>query len=257
MPNFLQWLAGNAQFLLFIFVFIIPVLGAALRWVETQRERRRRQAELERRRLEALRTGRFESAQTAAPGPAPVRTVPSREEIAARRQREMQERLRQRLEQQRRAGGQPTTTSIPGGVVPPSRRPTPVGRPTSPAGRHSTQTAPPTTTRQAPPPARPFPQQQRTRSQEQPQQTRAPRPSLQGIRPQQVRLSPSLQPASGDGVAREEIGSAREAASLQTVGPVVRIGPGLSIQRLREAVVLREVLDRPLALREPDSDLFA
>src|SRR5690606_80548 len=106
MPNFLQWLAGNAQFLLFILVFIIPMLGGLLRWIETQREKRRRRAELERRRLEALRTGRIDAESPAGrqSAPAPVRTGPTREEIAARRQREMQEKLRQRLEQQRRAG---------------------------------------------------------------------------------------------------------------------------------------------------------
>jgi hypothetical protein len=57
-------------------------------------------------------------------------------------------------------------------------------------------------------------------------------------------------------VAAEEIGSRHEAAGLHTGGPAVRIGPGLSIQRLREAVILREVLDRPLALRETATDLF-
>lgn len=283
MPNFLQWLAGNAQFLLFIVVFIVPMLGGLLRWIETQRERRRRQAELERRRLEALRTGRVDAESPASrrPAPAPARAGPTREEIVARRQREMQEKLRQRLEQQRRAGqpgasqttvrrpdtlGRPTNVAGPrpsrpptstGPVIPGPTARTPTrttGRPTGrPTGRAPT---PPPTIPQQPTHGRPFPQQQRSRPQRQPQQARPEREVLPRVRPQQVPVSPSLQSNLGD-VAREEIGSAREAASLQGQSPVVRIGPGgLSLQRLREAVVLREVLDQPLALRQPGSDLF-
>ena len=58
-------------------------------------------------------------------------------------------------------------------------------------------------------------------------------------------------------VARQEIGAPKEgriAPAPTTVIP--RVGPGMSIERLREAIVLRELLDRPLALREGGTDLF-
>src|SRR5690606_41589014 len=53
----------------------------------------------------------------------PTRRSSDLEEIAARRQREMQEKLRQRLEQQRRAGQPGAQTTV--------RRPDTLGRPTA------------------------------------------------------------------------------------------------------------------------------
>lgn len=256
MPNVLQFLLNNAQFLLFILVFLAPMFAAVWRWVETQRERRRLQTELERRRLEALRTGRVEGASSPASGsaaaaPAPAPTGPTREEVAARRQREMQERLRQRLEQQRRAGspGAPPTRT-PGPARPsPARTPPPTtARPTTVPGR----SFPPPPARSPRPADRPRPVQRQPR----PESPAAAAARRQRVVPVSPSLSPAVEPAPGAGVASEEIGSAREAAGLHTAGPAVRIRPGLSVQQLREAVILREVLDKPLALRERGTDLF-
>lgn len=261
MGGFFNFLAANAQLIFFIAVAAVPAIGALLRWVEQQREKRRILAERERLRLEALRTGRVELLQgqpksTRSAG-MPAQAT-SREEMAARRQREMQARLRERLEQQRRSTasqqGVPSTRSAP-----PSRRPAP------PVRQIPSQRPPPPPMRSGQPQARPQPR---------PQQRPQPRPQSPQQRPQRSRPERPRQPVAkipaapqflegplstlppAGGIEREEIGSSREAAQLRASGASTRMGGNLTRERLREAIVMREVLDRPLALREGTLELF-
>ena len=230
MGNFFQFLANNLQLLFFIAVAIIPAVGALVRWIEQQRAERRRMAEIERRRLEALRTGRVEVLQTTMQPPRTTTPVPAtapRQTDAARRQREMQERMRQRLEQQRRQQQAPVRR----GPAPATQRPGPVRqRPPArraPAGQRSQRTQPILVDR------------------------RRARPSAQEAAPQTLTQTPTH-------IASQEIGSA---SAEPTGGParvIPRVGPGMTVQQLREAIVLRELLDRPLALRDagPGPDLL-
>ncbi|MFG0286510.1 MAG: hypothetical protein ACF8R7_19010 [Phycisphaerales bacterium JB039] len=238
MGNFLQFLANNLQLLFFIAVAIIPAIGAVVRWAEKQREERRRMAEMERRRLEALRTGRVEILQTTMQAPQTTMPAPAtaRQEEAVRRQREMQERMRQRLEQQRRqqqatARPRPAPTTQRPGPAPTTQRPGPARqRPAPPARRPA-----------APRPAGRQPGAERERKRQAPPE----------IAPQTLIETPTL-------VSTQEIGVRRAEPPAARARVVPRVGPGMTVQQLREAIVLRELLDRPLALRErgPGPDLF-
>ena len=186
----------NQQLVHLIIVLIIvggSVMKVVFNKLQEQAAKRRAQQEAERRRLEALRTGRdVEPGRPAAPMTQDPRQAPQDlEQLARKRAAQLQE-LRRMQQQRQRAGGAASPSAsadqvilrVPGSSGPtvPGTRPTPLPMP---AGR-----APP-----GRPPQRPMP------AQRPPRQDRRPAPRPQPAPPRQAAPSPKPRPAPAPEIA--------------------------------------------------------
>jgi hypothetical protein len=236
----LQWIQNNIQLLIPVLFFGFSGLGWLLKKLQEASEKKRVDEARKRARLEALRTGRIDGQQPA-PQPAGARPAAraeaprkSLEDLARRRQEDVRQRTaaqRTELEEQLR------------------RR-----REAIEAQRLRQQQQ-----RQPAPPRVPA---------QQPSRPQAPRPaSRQTVSPQQparrpgerrpVSALPTMQPIQQTVIA-DVIEAKREAEErpMEAPLPVAGLGPrkvpitarGID---LRQAVIMREIFDRPVALRDP------
>lgn len=258
----------NFQFIQILIVVIVLALSG-LSWItkklQEQRARKRRMIEQQRRMEEMLRTGRDPLAEQAAALQRATATDRARlEELARRRQAQMEQLRREQMQRRHEAeqasrggsdippiiimgpsgpiaipraqpaGGQP----FPGPVAPGPMRP-PMGRTAPPRGV-PTRPAPasyPPTSRQG--------QQRQGRSDKQRQkrerqQQRAEQPA--------VERSPLSEPAP----PLPEPGAAARERRRRALG-ALRIGQGMSREEYRRLIASLELLRPPLALRPPDS----
>lgn len=279
MPGWMQQLFQNGKFWVFAIAIGVSVVGKILKGLEERSKAREAKLNRDKRELEALRTGRPVDAaaptQIATPQPQP--TVPSAsasqrtsvqasareqlEALAAKRRAAIDELQRRRAAQ---ASPQPTSRSPePGPTTPEQVLATILGIPTptqggSPTGRGQ---APSRTTRPAnrPKPATPQPRGQaqpvRDRRQGVHQNYPAPVPIQ---RPVPRQAPPSPRPPREETKRAVEVASVAPEAASQTPEPTpsgatTRTDPlglrSLSRGDLRRAIVLREIMDPPLALR--------
>lgn len=209
------------QLLLIVVVFGGSAITALVRKLAEKAEQKKRQDALARARDESLRTGRAPEGTTEA---TPADTLAARRQAQLEElRRQQQERLRQareRAQQQRQAqqrqrqAGQPQVRTTP---TQPQQRPVP-NRPVPPAPRGN----------QIPIVITPVPEQPPARQRErQPQQARQ----------KPTRRQPEAQPVVRR-VERPEHESLRH----------------MTRHDLRRAIIMKEVLDRPLAIREQSED---
>ncbi len=248
MPN---WLNGNIIQILIVLLFVgSSFFGWVVKELQKQAERKRMEAEIQRRRTEALRTGRVEAETKPA---APARTTASQtpaqpaslEEIAARRQAQLDELRRRRAQQAaQQAARQRAQASAQAGA---------------PAGRPQTQPVPVQRRTPAPP----------QRSPRQPQATRPQAGTTQGgLRPVQAPTRPRQAPAPVAAPKRRRPQPERVTEHVQDHGfdelsakarPAfvhhdsalmsAVIPARLTHADMRRAIVLSEILAPPVSMR--------
>lgn len=262
MPNWLQNLL-SPQLLVPFAIVAFSVLGSVAKQVQERRAARTAMQERQRRQMEALRTGRSEDEPERARASAPAA---SPEAARQRRLQELAERRRAQLEEirKRQLSGTPVPapTTIARTSTPARPRPAapsrpmpaparPVPRPPVPAQRVPTPRAPAHRPQpQRPQPVRPTAQQQGSR----PTIVPSPRPtaaSTTGV----TQVPDRLYSAADAPVSRTEVGAG--AADVLRAAPAPgkhlfgsRGLVGVSADDLRRAIVLREVLGAPVALRD-------
>lgn len=243
-----QW-QNYIQFIIFALFIGFSVFAWVVRKLAEERVKRRYQMEVERQRVEALRTGRLPDQ----PAPTPPQTAEQRlAEIARRRQAEIaRQRTPQTPPPQVRVP-LPTPTRKPP-LPRPMRTPTP-GGPASPRPPQRTASPRPPQNTQSPRPAQtPRPGQSRPNPILTPAQRRAqvlearrrelaapPRPEPPTPQPLS-HVAPPSTPLSAGSAA-----SPRPASVIQTPIDPLR----LDSRSLRAAFILKEVLDPPVSLRE-------
>lgn len=238
-----QWIQNNIQILIPIVFFGVSGLGWFLKKLQEAKEKKQADEFRKRARLEALRTGRIDSQQHA-PQPAASRVQPATqaetprqrlEDLARRRQQgqqqrtatqrtELEEQLRRRREaidaqRQRQQQRTPAQRS----AQKPAQRPT-----QQPTQRPQQRTA-----------AKPSPQPRRTGE----RRPVAPLPTMQPV--QETVIS--------DVIAAKR---AEEASPVEAPLPVGGLGHRSSPITargfdVRQALIMREILDKPIGLREP------
>lgn len=256
-----------------LILFLIIIGSSAISWIVRQlkekAEIRRRQMELERRRLEALRTGRnletVEDAQVSVgpatlPGPASAPTAPATSpeerlrQLMIERQRRIEELRRRQAQAQ--SQGTPAAPSQPGRLIlGPDGEVRPANRPTAPAQR-----------RQQPQQPRPSHAEQRRQQKAAQQQQGARRVAQQ--RKAEERAA-AERAAAAEAVRAETIRqqNARDLADqvragVVPAGPRAAAAPGspasgpvldprtITRDELRRAVILTEIFGPPVSERE-------
>lgn len=247
----MQWIQNNLGIIIIALSFGISGLGWLLQKLKQAQDAKKADQLRQRARLEALRTGRMESPQASSTPSKPMSARDRIEEAARRRQleqqaraeaqkRDLEEQLRRRREaieaqKQRPAQGRP----------PP---PPPIQRPGQQPQRPSQQPQ-----RSAQQPQRP--------AQRPPQTARTPSPMPQRQAGERRRPAPIATPTSAQqaqaAILQGMIDSERQRERIAPpLPPVASPGPTrkapLSIlgTDLRQAIVMREILDRPIALRQ-------
>ncbi len=261
----MNWLLNNAQILIFLVIIGSSVFGWVFKQLKEQAELKRIENERQRRKLEELRTGRVDEpdrpipAQTRVPTPrtssqtTPQPTQASRtssagqtrlEEIAARRQAQLAELRRRRAEQLAKArsgGSQPQSppTSQPGRQPPrqpagPAQRPAPRPVPVQQAPQKPRATINRAPLSQGNPPQAPMPSRRR-RSKDKP--------------PRETVEQHHLDVAIDDRHLESRLGTSAGAK------PAVSSHAGdlrdmLQGPRIRDAILLSEILAPPVSMRE-------
>lgn len=253
----------NPQLYIFLLIIAFSVLQWIFRKVQEQRAIKKVEQAREREKLERLRTGRVESEQSRAPDTSsdPEVAVRTRlEELAERRRRQIEELRR------RQAGGASASTT----AAPPAggqRQQTPVPprmRPNQPTARSTGSPSMPTPMRSSGPVNKPLPTRAPQTSQSQQATARrnqfpmAPR-DFTGTKP-----APGPGPASKrpvpDLIARSSVGGPLEGLPIREARAAV-LAAGETRQplvgkldraALRRAIVLTEILGKPVALRDPN-----
>ncbi|MFI4883395.1 MAG: hypothetical protein ACIAQU_12510 [Phycisphaerales bacterium JB064] len=247
---FWQWIQNNLGIIIVALSFGVSGLGWLLQKLKEAHEKKQADELRKRARMEALRTGRFEG-QPSAPGgqtPAPAQAETPRqrlEELAKRRQQEQAQRTaaqRHDLEEQLRRRRE---------AIEAQRRQQQQGR---------TRQAPPPPPRQAPAQRSPKPAQ---RPQQRPQPVQQ-RPSQPARRPGERRPAaplPTMQPTERP-VQETVISDVIEAKRRQEAQPIEAPLPVGGVRRsgslvamgidLRQAVIMREIFDKPVGMRQPD-----
>jgi hypothetical protein len=207
-----QWIGNNLNWLIYVFVLIIPVVSSIGKWL--QQEAAKKQAEAQRRRqLETqLRTGRSEPEQASQ---RPSESEAERQETFAERRRRQIEELKRRQEAAQRQ------------------------REAAQQGRSQTSQPAPRTTAQ------------QTTQQQAPRRQRADtdRPTVPtaGAAPQDVaEVSAEVESLAKKFERQTRAARTRKASPVKRVG----VGPGLDRASLRRAIVMAEVLAPPVALRD-------
>lgn len=270
----IQWILNNLQLLIIVAVAGFSVLSWVARRLAEKAEERRQLHERERRRLEALRTGRVEPQdEPAGPPTAPVAVTPEQRlaEIARRR-----EEMRRRMEQAAARAQAPTQgpMSSPGQSMPSSTRSMPVPS----AGGGPTQMRVPSAgggPTQMPVPTRPTNAQNRAqarleeiqarrraeiaRQQQAQRRTTQPKPS-QRPRPEAERPASPESAESSGGIELSEVFDVHEhmaednrrAFETKRVRTFTRQSLDLDTNSLRQAIILTELLGPPVALRNEE-----
>ncbi|UYV13048.1 MAG: hypothetical protein NCW75_01890 [Phycisphaera sp.] len=249
----LQWIQNNIQLLIPIVFFGVSGLGWFLKKLQEAKEKKQAEEFRKRARLEALRTGRIDgqqqSSQPAASQvqPAAQAETPRQrlEDLARRRQQGQQQRTaaqRTELEEQLRrrreaidAQRQRQQQRQPSQVRSPAQRP----------GQRTSQQASQQPMQQ--PPQRPA---QRTAMKPTPQ------PRRTGER-RQVAPLPTMQPVQetviADVIAAKRAEEARPVEAPLPVAGVGRRSAPITARGIdvRQALIMREILDRPVGMRDP------
>lgn len=263
MPAWLQQLLQNGKFWIFAIAIGFSIFRAVFKSLEKKAKERQIKLDRERRELEALRTGRPTelSSPHSMPGPSPLLTQPSSptpppsqasareqlEALAAKRRAAIDE-----LQRRRAAAGGSSSTPPPQPTTPEQVLATILGIPT-----HSSPKPAPTHRQRSPQPKPSIPAQRSSPKpprdrRKQPQDYAAPIP-VERPRPAKVvpRVQEEPEPPRQNFLAETP---APTTAAPETLSPT-RADPlglhALTRGDLRRAMVLREVMDPPLALRGP------
>ncbi|MEQ8317466.1 MAG: hypothetical protein RIE77_07755 [Phycisphaerales bacterium] len=243
-----QWIQNNFGIIIIALSFGISGLGWLLQQLKSAQEKKQADSARQKAKLEALRTGRVETPQ---PQPVPGATQPRvpqqetprerLEELARRRQQEQQQRAaskRQDLEEQLRRRRE---------AIEAQRR------------RQQEQQ------QQRQQRSRPQPQQPQ-RSQQ--QRTPAQRPSNRGAQRDRPRPIPATRPADPtqapvqQTVITDVIAAKRRAENRPVEAPIAVGGRNRSAPLtargidLKQAIIMREIFDRPVGFRTPGDQLF-
>lgn len=240
----MQYITNNINLLFVVAVVGFSVLSWVVRKLKEQAMLRQQQQLRERMRLEALRTGRSpaEPQPQAAPQPSPEQRLA---ELAARRAELVRQsrppvqtranapRPPQTTQRQAPAGAAPSATRSPVLRAPPQRTPQPVQR-----------QAPQPVQRPVARPARPI--QPASPAQRRQEMLEARRRALESRARPQPPQAPPPPPTRGPGSIAD--------AKVKAIADIDPFAAGtaklkISRARLREAIVLREILDAPIALR--------
>ena len=252
------------QGLIRVAIFAIFIAFTGISWVfkklNQQAQIRRAKEARERQQAEALRTGRAASVgPSAAPGSStPAFGGTSPESDAKRRLQELALRRRAELE---RLARQQAGAGTPASVPPPVPTPRPAAAPPRP------NTSPDQVRRAAAPPVtmsppslpRPGPAPQQQRRQPDPQKRR-PQPARPPIQPPAfsqrtptpTRRVVSDAPSTGEQAEEQALGASHALEAAPIMG-VEGLRTGLTAD-LRKAFVLAEILGRPVAMRDRQSD---
>jgi hypothetical protein len=256
--------SGSTQNWLQLIMLLVVFGGSFLSWMakklSEKAEQKRRQDALERRQAEALRTGR--PVPEAAPAAAPE--TDRQRELAARRQAQLQE-LRRRQQERARKGA---ATGRPAGPTPPAMPQRPQAGVRAPRGPAPGSPIPQRRTgrgedRGAPPPLVVIPGSSgpivvgRVPSPRSPAPAPASRPqrAVQRRGVQRAAAPPSLESVRPAPQRFTELSEAAPALQTQVVSPPSPVISGVprSPQDWRRAILAREILSPPLALRRGDT----
>lgn len=260
MNSILQFLAGNAWLLIPIFIGVFNVMVRAKQKAAEQKARRDAQAEMVRRKAEALRTGRsFDEPVIVYDQPGEPQDDDRKARIEALRQQRM-EQLRAIREKRASVAAPKAPQRSPNPRQSPRQRPSVIPGSArnqgNPAGNQPSRAASKTQSKLL-----------SKRQSQNPIQASAPKPS-QSTRPQASALDlprhlQTLTPQL-DSPLREASGSEQnriDAAPTVTSRPRRAPANAQNVstrallhnrQLTRQAIVVRELLDAPLALRNPD-----
>lgn len=248
----MQYITNNLNLLFIVAVVGFSVVSWVVRKLQEQSAIRRQQQLRERMRLEALRTGRIPT--EADPAPTPEQRLA---ELAARRAEMIRRGTPPPVQTRANAPRPPQVPQrsvparqVPTGPRPSGQRPVPQARvpqPPRPPAQRPVQRPGPRPVPRAPSPNQPLSPAQRrqemiearrraaeakARSQSKPKRAPAPRPQPKHDAPLQVTPIAEIDPfAAGKAKIR------------------------ISRSKLREAIVLREILDAPIALRREENEL--
>lgn len=252
MNQILQFLAGNAWLLIPIFIGVFNVAVRAKQKATEQKAKRDAHAEILRRKAELLRTGRAANEPVIVYDEATKRESPKtpaqqrKERIEALRQQRM-DQLRAMREKRASTAGSASQARQAKAQSSPS---TPPKRSVSPQRSMSPKLA------RSPKPNRPTVIPASSQRRNQPAASRSAAPIQ--VPPTKIE-APSTEPVSDVAAAslrdlrknrpnRGGIQSAESQGSMQSARGMLR-----DRKQIRQAIVLREVLNAPVALREPDS----
>jgi hypothetical protein len=266
---------GGSQQWVQLIVFLIILAGSGLSWVfkqlQAKAELKRRMDAAERRKLEALRTGRDVGAEQPVPGESSV--TDRQRELAARRQAQLQELRRRQMERARaQTSGSPRPPGSPRPAGEPTRQTPLVIIPGSTGPIVVERTAP---REMARPPARPertAPREiprpvARPEARESPREAprhpasisstrQAPQPPKggRGKRGKAGQPAPRPVPAPSQSITRDRFTELSETAPAMQVSKVtadspVMLGVPLTPEDWRRAIMAREILARPLSVR--------
>ena len=252
----LQWISNNLSTIIFFLFIFSSVIGAVLRKLSEHKQEKAREQERRRRYAEAMRTGRV-----SASGEFEGETVQMPSESGPTMREDPRDRLRRLAEQrkaeieamrQRRAG---SGGAGRGGSV---AQPRPTMAPGSPAAGRGSQPSQSSSGRNLPP-RRPSPTVQRQAGG---RPKESPRAASKPLNKTAEPLTPiDLGGDTGKPGAAELAQALMTPGGVATGGGVGRRGTagsgraravtrGLSRGELRRAIILKEVLDSPIALRE-------
>jgi hypothetical protein len=230
--------------------FILVVGLSALSWmfqkIAEQRQKKKAQDVAERRKLESLRTGRSEEAP-AAP------TASRQQDLAAKRQAQLEELRRRAADRARQHGQQPgpvvTGAPMPRPVPAKIQRSAPI---TYIPGSSGPIVVTPRRPDRAPQRSVPAPSRKASRRQQQ-----QPRQAPAGPRPQQQQQQPSVSGDTSHGLLTD-INTPSAPSQTTSLQPSAHKDANSlipsGIDEWRRALVTREVLAPPLAIRAPDRD---
>ena len=218
----MNWFSNNLNWLIYVFVLVIPVMSSIGKWLQQQAAKKRAEAEQRRRAESQLRTGRVDTGVEAAPGTSPASSSSAEppENFAERRRRQIEElKRRQEAAQRQRDAAQRTPKPAPAAPAP------------APTGSGSRAEAPP----------------------RQRDQRRTPAPAGPTMSAKAAPAARSASTAEIETLAEMfERRDVSERAGRSAILPVVGKGgsrQSLDRESLRRAVVLAEVLAKPVALR--------
>ncbi len=241
--------------LIFVLVIGAPAIGSIWKKLEEKKEQRRIETHRERLQVDQLRTGRVQPTQQVQQlQPEATRSASTGDIDAQRRARleELRRRQQERLRQAAQARPQPSTgqvraISAPGGVQSPGRGVARPGQPPARPVRAAPMRAPlPSRSAQRPQPPRAAPPRPApVRSQPVGRSKGAPLPSSVSnleLDSRRVTLSKPMEQASDHAT----LSSAQTGASRAKLFGHARP----TVADLRRAVLLREIFDRPVSMRD-------
>lgn len=250
--NVIQFILNNPQLIIFALIFILPAIGKILKAMSEAAEKKRLARERERAEIDALRTGRAGVGAAPLPSQATMAPPPPQvDQAALRRQQRLEDARRRAQQRQQQTQAQGRASPAPRPSAPPSTSTAPgMQRIELPGGivLEVPQGAPP------PPQPRPQPQ-----AQSRPKPTKAQRQQARAQAAQPARAVPQpSRPAARatDAYAEESTqrlvkDATRPGLSPRRRRPVTVAGVSMSARDFRRAFVLREILDPPVAMREP------